>query len=273
MGYPIYLVNLDTSTERRARMERLLGGLGMPFELVSAVRGKDLTEAELREFTFHDEMDLGPGEYGCLLSHVAVWERFLATGEDCCFVLEDDLHFAQALDPAWLAALPADKPWALKLETFFNPITIGRKPVARFGNRRIHELLSDHAGTGSYAISRAGARTYLDRYRNMRKAIDTEMFSADRRTIDLDGLTIYQMVPAPCVQDLQLPRKRRELPEATTIGNDRVDAREFKAVNWQQKLLSKLQKQLRKKLGPIYRRVYSLALWPRGRARVQVGFR
>ncbi len=267
--FPVYVINLPSSTDRLERIERLLTSLGTGFEVVPAIFGADLPESELRKFDNFDQMDLGPGEYGCLLSHVTAWKRLIASGEDYAFVLEDDLHFAQTLDPKWLQALPADNPWVLKLETFGHPITIRREAVASFGKRGIYELLSDHGGTGSYAISRAGAQFLLARYRQMQRAIDTEMFSPNRRTIDVTGMAIYQMVPAPCLQDMFLPPNERDLAVASTIGADRADNRELK----RQALGKRLMRQARKLIGPIYRKAYSLALMPQGLARVNAKFR
>lgn len=269
MGCPVYLINLDASTDRLARMESLLGKLGVPFEVVPAVCGKDLTEHELGEFRYFDEMDLGPGEYGCLLSHVKVWRAFLASGEECCFVLEDDLHFAEALDPAWLSALPVNKPWVLKLETFLNPVTIERAAVAKVDTRKIFKLLTNHAGTASYAISRAGAQRFFDQYTQMRRAIDTEMFSHHRRTINIGDLAIYQMVPAPCMQDMLLPVRKRELAVTSVIGANRADKRQY------QGLFSRapLGLRLRKLARPIYRRFRSLLLSRKGQARIAVNFK
>ncbi len=72
-----YVINLDRSTERMAHMAELLSAQGLEFIRIPAV----------------DDKMQGP-HVSCFLSHIKVWETFLASDHDYALVLEDDVLMA-----------------------------------------------------------------------------------------------------------------------------------------------------------------------------------
>jgi len=98
MPVNIHVINLDVETER---WETVVSGLiakGVPEKQivrVSAVNGRNLTDAELRANTTSiARMVCTPGIIGCFLSHRKVWEETSKGPEPYRLVLEDDVIVA-----------------------------------------------------------------------------------------------------------------------------------------------------------------------------------
>jgi glycosyl transferase family 25 len=84
-----YVINLERSAERRAKVTANLDRYGVDYEIVTAVDGRDLDPAGKVAPGFFDKFS--PGEAGCALSHMAVYRKVLADGRECALVLEDDI--------------------------------------------------------------------------------------------------------------------------------------------------------------------------------------
>jgi glycosyl transferase family 25 len=157
----IYLINLDRSADRLARMDMELSRLGLKFERVAAVDGKELT-LPMREFDergyrrYHGRI-ANVYEIGCYLSHVRCAERLLASSASHALVLEDDLHLDDDLVPVLHAALDEQKEWdLLRLST----VNSGRKFDIRklTDHRGLAVSLTREKGSGAYLINRKAAQ-------------------------------------------------------------------------------------------------------------------
>jgi glycosyl transferase family 25 len=91
-----YVVNLVRSTDRRDHIRRQLDRVGLDYELVPAVDGRTLS-ADDRARLVHSSLEgapqwlSAPGAIGCALSHLEVYRRIVASGDDAAVVLEDDV--------------------------------------------------------------------------------------------------------------------------------------------------------------------------------------
>lgn len=112
----IYVINLPESVERRKSIEQNLQQLGLEYEIVPAVHGKRLTPEEQALVKTEDSvilelaagkkvkfMDkLYPGEIGCALSHLRVYQKIIDSDDKCACILEDDSilssHFVDAIN-------------------------------------------------------------------------------------------------------------------------------------------------------------------------------
>ncbi len=115
-------------------------------------------------------------------------------------IFEDDIHFS----PNFLTCLASLRVTTsgiglIRLDTFFATITTLRRPAQSEKTYAVFEALSPHGGSAAYIINRPTAIFLIGQYRKMRFAIDVELFFPDRRNIP--PLSIYQVIPAPCVQD------------------------------------------------------------------------
>jgi glycosyl transferase family 25 len=152
---PVWIVSLQRSSERRLRIFGHLTGLGLPFEFVDAVDGKNLPPAG----------GLTPGEIGCSLSHLGICRRLLDSGLDEAIVLEDDV----VLDPAFAELMDRrghqTGPWDLIHLHVGDPRSA---PVISLWNRqrldarhRLVRLSSPMDGTFGYLLRRSGAEKIL----------------------------------------------------------------------------------------------------------------
>ncbi len=95
---PIWVVNLKRSVKRRDYIVQHLTDLGLDFELVEAVEGRDISEEEMQRVYSRDEAvrhigrALTPGEIGGSLSHIKLYERMVSEGLDEVIIVEDDVE-------------------------------------------------------------------------------------------------------------------------------------------------------------------------------------
>lgn len=184
----IYVINLDRSPGRMALMRQRLGGVS--FERFPAIDGREIDYAG----------PLSPGEAACAMSHRALWQRLLDGDEPFICVLEDDIEFSPSFprlvqSTDWLPA----KFDTIKLETFAMPTLLQQRPIIDFGERRLKRIRSAHWGSAAYVISRAGARRMLAASNGLDMPVDWVLYNAPH----LSGHTAYQLIPAPCRQDIE----------------------------------------------------------------------
>lgn len=101
IDFPVYLINLDDSTERLRSAAGQLDTPGLVYERVPAFDGRAHPAGR---FPGHDPdtarrrlgRPMRGGEIGCYLSHLDCLDRFLRSGSEFCLVLEDDILLNQA---------------------------------------------------------------------------------------------------------------------------------------------------------------------------------
>lgn len=96
-----YVINLARSKDRRAYMAAQLKKVGMAYEFVSAIDGRDLdmNDSEvvsLAELTIHSRYPANTA--GTVLSHLSCYERMIADGREAALVLEDDVILPADVD-------------------------------------------------------------------------------------------------------------------------------------------------------------------------------
>lgn len=104
----VYLINLDSSIDRLNAATAQLNSLGVDFERVSAVNGKNLTpnekKAAVNKFRWDCAVgrEVWDGEIGCALSHRHIREQIIRDNVPVSCVLEDDVvlskDFPKVLD-------------------------------------------------------------------------------------------------------------------------------------------------------------------------------
>ncbi len=206
-----YLINLDRAQERLARMETLLGNLGLPFERVAAIDGKALSIDEMQALGLSKTIDrtLRPTEYACALSHYKCIEA-IAEGDDAyALVLEDDVHFSAAARRFLTAAdwIPQDAD-IVKIETYLQRVRLRAGP--RLDRKhRLFRLLSLHYGCAAYIVSREAARK-IRRFPNFFDwPADHTFFNPEAGLFP--QLVVYQMSPAIAIQDDMNTQTHRDM--------------------------------------------------------------
>jgi len=97
MKLGVYLINLDSSTDRLAQASAELKKHNIEFERISAVDGRKLDVKECSQYdskrsNAYTGRDLLGSEIGCYLSHKKALETFVNSDADLGLILEDDLH-------------------------------------------------------------------------------------------------------------------------------------------------------------------------------------
>ena len=96
-----FLINLDRDVDRLAAADAQLRRLGIVYERVKAVDGKDLSRAEIRRNVartralWANGSMYTPGQIGCWLSHTGIYRRMLAERIPAALVLEDDVTLSE----------------------------------------------------------------------------------------------------------------------------------------------------------------------------------
>ena len=196
------LINLDRSTDRFEWMTRQADAAGIVLHRVSAVDGKSLTEQELLrwENVRHRRFGMGPGEFGCFLSHRRAWSVVLERDGPWAFVAEDDVHLSHNLAQFLRSTdwIPTDAD-VIKGETVRQRVWLSTRPAVEIYGRRLHRLRSSHGGSAGYFINGPTARLLLDATEDFCSIPDQIIFNPlleiARR------LRIYQIDPAICIQD------------------------------------------------------------------------
>ncbi len=216
----IAVISMESSRQRRERMQAQLAELDLDwhFHPGTVVRQfpPEYDHAERRRwFGF----DLAWGEIGCLLSHRAVWERCLASGDACWCVLEDDIEilpgFAAALAALEASARAGTPRWDLVRLMQLLPRRGWRQyslpPLATMDgrapqpsnvqggpltpeDRREWGLMAYHrqpGGTHGYVITSHGARRLLEYTRRIWEPVDNAIDSYWRH-----GLDVFRIEPA-----------------------------------------------------------------------------
>ena len=171
----IYVINLDRDTERMASIRANLDGLGLPFERLAAVMGKDVTEWEklvdLPAYAWRNRLDIPrAGEVGCYLSHLKAMETFLRTDAPWCVILEDDVEVLPACADV-LRSLAEKDDWDLvKLFNFHSGLPVKKRALA--GGHHLVVHLTRTTSAAAYVVNRRAAETLLRSMRPISEQVD-----------------------------------------------------------------------------------------------------
>lgn len=120
-----YVISLQTQTERRKRITKMLQDFGAEFEIFDAVNGRDMSPEDQRLCDSRDENliimkgnrklivqdKFNAPEAGCALSHLKCYQRIIENGDEAAVILEDDVILHEEARIA-LESLDAIKePW------------------------------------------------------------------------------------------------------------------------------------------------------------------
>ncbi len=176
----IYVINLDKRPERLACIKEQFSKVGLRLNRVRGVEGWLLTEDQKQELAGLYPVQLRPGEYGCLLSQVSIYEDAYKRGFSHIWILEDDaviekdvsqipllLKELSQIDPKWDVFYTDSDPRTHE-KGYCKPTSMcprpmqDVKPLAYYLERiKISEniqLIRSRWGTYSYIVSRKGIR-------------------------------------------------------------------------------------------------------------------
>ena len=233
---PIYVINLDRDVERMASLAGILQALGLPFERVSAVLGKEvpnwekLVDAPL--YGARNRLPMPrPGEVGCTLSHLKAMEEFLRTDAPWCVILEDDVEVRpECVDV--LAALGRKDDWDLvKLFCFHSGLPVRKRALTPTHHLVVH--LTRTTSSAAYAINRLAATVLLKAMMPITEQVDHALERPWETGLRIRGVRPLPVVLAP-------------VAATTTIG---YDGRHATRLPWKRSLrlfLSRAGKEIRR---------------------------
>jgi glycosyl transferase family 25 len=153
----IYVINLDRDTERMASIRDNLTRLGLGFERLPAVMGKDVPEWEKLVV-------------GCYLSHLKAMETFLKTDAPWCVILEDDVEVLPACADV-LRSLAEKDDWDLvKLFNFHSGMPVKKRELV--GGHRLVAHLTRTTSSAAYVVNRRAAESLLRSMRPISEQVD-----------------------------------------------------------------------------------------------------
>ena len=96
----ICVINLEEAAGRRNRMLQELRKVSCACTLFNAIDGRKFSQEQIfqimdSERAVEKYRVLTGGELGCALSHIGVWNNFLASDDASVVILEDDVHLAK----------------------------------------------------------------------------------------------------------------------------------------------------------------------------------
>jgi len=263
----IYFINLDKDVQRLHWMEQQLSAHKLKYLRVAAVNGAQIHAQQNPYWSDPRRSNLGAAETACLLSHTNAWRLIARADGEHALVLEDDIHVSDDFGDLIRSMSLDPKEFCVhKLETFHAIVTLRRQPTFAARNRQAYKLETNHGGAGAYILNKETALHLLHYIDLFDEAVDIELFEPNRRKIN--NLTIYQWIPAPCIQDFLVGESKCKKGFVSNIGIDRADQR----LNFIGKSVPKHTKVLKARLRMLYTKIYSALLFPSGRMRRKIEF-
>jgi glycosyl transferase family 25 len=210
---PIYVVSLPRCTERRRIISARLVDLRLDFSIFDATDGEKIDPAKhalyaRRRRRLFFGKDLTRGEFGCLLSHRAVYRHMVDSGIERALVLEDDAVPQESLPGVIAALMQTPVPW--DIVRFLHSAKSYRKcrAVAPLcGRHALTRLRTTPGGAYGYMLNRRAAHRLLERTQTNWLPVDIVHGQVWRT-----GLEVFSVRPSPVLPDHDVP---------STIGGER----------------------------------------------------
>lgn len=108
----MYVINLDRRPERLAHFMKEFNAKGLRPNRVKAVDGQNLLYSTVKKISGPYAPKMRPGQYGCLLSHLAIYKDAYERGFSRIWILEDDTIIRLDMDviPSLLSSLTTIDP-------------------------------------------------------------------------------------------------------------------------------------------------------------------
>ena len=227
---PIYYINLDTDSQRRASMQAQFGQLGLQAQRVPALRWSALPQSEqdrLYSGALNSRLFYRPmvdGEKGCYASHLKVCERLLESDASGCVVLEDDVRLSPDFPLVVEAISCLDDDWdVIKLHSRLVERT--RMQLALCAGHSLVTYQRVPSWATGYAISRAGAEKMLQSRQPFGRPVDVDV-----RCWWEAGLRVCGVLPGVVALGGEADHSSIWSQNAQRVGDDRWQKWRFQVV-------------------------------------------
>jgi len=212
----LYVINLDRSSDRLCRLEKLFEQQQLELTRIAAVDAKTICDRDYEKLTAKKHLwpePLTRGEVACFMSHRLALQHIVQGREAYGVIFEDDValspHAHMFLkDDCWIPC-EAD---IVKIETQNKKVWLG-PPTTIMNGFRLSCLKGTHIMAAAYIVSKRAAAYLVGKMEHACTPFDHFLFNFDYG-IAAD-LKIYQLDPAIAVQaklasTLEADRMRRE---------------------------------------------------------------
>lgn len=190
----LFVINLEKHTQRRQAIIAQLEQQQLHnYEIIKAVDGKALSQSDSNALVDHDAIrgylkrPMATTEIGCILSHLACYQRIIDDKLRGAVILEDDAILSNETRNVFgqldQCSLPEDGVILLFWARY-----ISQKPVLSLKNHSIHKAYREMNGH-AYYISRASAQQLLTFHRRIKTPLDHWQHYVNNRLIKLFSIT------------------------------------------------------------------------------------
>lgn len=164
----IFVISLKDAVKRRASIVEQLSSMGLEFEFIDAIYGKELSKSEVEQLVDqriayrYEGYRLTPGEIGCALSHLAVYKRVVDEKIPYALIFEDDVAICPELAKV-LVAIDADRSLIRYGITLFSECPILSSPSLKLpiGGMCLHNVKGG-CFAHAYIITNEAARKLIE---------------------------------------------------------------------------------------------------------------
>lgn len=199
---PVFVINLDKSTERMAKISKRLDELKIPFERIPAVYGADLSQEEIDRY-YCPELNqknyrrpLGLGEIGCYMSHIMTWKTIVDRKISCAIILEDDIQLEEDFKPITehLSAYSSNFDMVKLFVKKSNPKILSSTPITN--KHLLCVLRKIPIATPAQLVTFAGAKKLISSYSKFGRPIDVDIqhwWEADMKILNTIPSVVTQI--------------------------------------------------------------------------------
>jgi glycosyl transferase family 25 len=219
---PVYLINLDADKDRLEFMDSQFKDLGIAYERFSAIRGNALPHWLSPYFT---GSDLSRGEIGCYASHLSVMRQVELSGKPG-LVFEDDELIKPEFPDLLEEILSLDLPFDILRISSIRKKRIILTQADLSGGYKVVRYLRIPMNTGSYLITPAGARRFIEWKTQRTAPIDFDLARVWEHKVRTLGVwpepVIHNVLPASSINAIQ---PRHELWKGGKLAQIKDSAR------------------------------------------------
>lgn len=181
MNCKIFVINLDSNLERLNFMKKQCDRLGLEFERIAAIRGRDLTVEQRKECysieanTRSYDSLLTDGEIGCYLSHIHCWQKIIEEDLECALILEDDAELLDTLPMYVEKLIKNNKLWDYVELSHGSKIRPAQKLYALGDQLQLATRLRLNSTTTAQLVSYQGAQKLLKSSKPIKRPVDIDL--------------------------------------------------------------------------------------------------
>jgi len=201
MKIATFVINLPSADSRRNLIKAQLEFLKWAdYEIIPAVDGKKQYPNGLGHVT--------PGEVGCAMSHLDIYQRIVSRNIPVALIFEDDALIGQRLPElieTLVNHLSSSLPQVILLSHVERYSLTGAKRITK-----LHRLAKPYVAYGAHAylITYAGAESLLNNLIPVRVSADAWKYFMKQDYIDVRCVVPYPVGTAPCASTSQIGNER-----------------------------------------------------------------